>query len=151
MKGHLLASAAIVALTVAGPALAADLPLKAPPPVAAPWSWSGFYVGVHGGYGWGHDSFTDLNDPFFTGKFPGFAATGFDPKGFLGGFQAGANWQSGAIVGGLEIDLSATDIKGSSLNVPAPNVSRFATSTGSAANSGTFDLLGSGRAGSATS
>ena len=30
MKRHLLASAAIVALTVAGPALAADLPLKAP-------------------------------------------------------------------------------------------------------------------------
>jgi outer membrane immunogenic protein len=145
LKGHLLASAAIVALTVAGPALAADLPLKAPPPAAAPWSWSGFYVGVHGGYGWGHDSFTDLNDPFFFGKFPGFAATGFDPKGFLGGFQAGANWQSGAIVGGLEIDLSATNIKGSSLNVPAPNVSPFATRTGSAANSGTFDLLGSGR------
>ena len=54
MKGNLLASVAVVALIAAGPALAADLPMKAPPAVAAAvWSWSGFYIGVHGGYGWG--------------------------------------------------------------------------------------------------
>ena len=146
MKRHLLASVAIVALTIAAPALAADLPLKAPAPVAAAWNWSGFYIGGHAGYGWGHNASTDLNDPFFFGKFPGFAATGFDPKGFLGGLHAGANWQSGAIVAGLEADLSFTDIKGSSLSVPAPSVSPFATTTGSIANSGAFDLLGSGRA-----
>jgi opacity protein-like surface antigen len=145
LKGHLLGSAAVAALIVAGPALAADLPLKAPAPVAAVWSWSGFYVGGHGGYGWGHDSFTNLNDPFFFGKFPGFVATGFDPKGYLGGVQAGANWQTGSIVAGLEGDISFTNIKGSSLNIPAPIVGPFATGTGSAANSGTFDLLGSGR------
>jgi outer membrane immunogenic protein len=146
LKTQLLASAAVAALIVAGPALAADLPLKAPAPVAAVWSWSGFYIGGHGGYGWGHDSFTDINDPFFFGKFPGFAATGFDPKGYLGGVQAGANWQTGSIVAGLEGDISFTNIKGSSLSVPAPSVTVFNTSTGSAANSGTFDLLGSGRA-----
>jgi outer membrane immunogenic protein len=149
LKGHLLASFAVVALAAAGPALAADLPLKAPPPVAAPWSWSGFYIGGHGGYGWGQDFLTDINDPFFTGKFPGFNPTGFDPKGFLGGLQAGANWQSGSIVVGLEGDLSFTDIKGSSLGVPAPTVVTFPpvtfTTTGSAASSGAFDLLGSGR------
>ena len=34
-------------------ALAADMPLKAPPPTpVAPYSWTGFYVGVSGGYGW---------------------------------------------------------------------------------------------------
>jgi outer membrane immunogenic protein len=146
LKRNLLAGVAIVALTIAAPALAADLPLKAPAAVVAAWNWSGFYIGGHGGYGWGHDSFTDLNDPFFTGKFPGFAITGFDPKGFLGGLHAGANWQSGKIVTGLEADLSFTDIKGSSSNTPAPSVTPFATNTGSAANSGAFDLLGSGRA-----
>jgi hypothetical protein len=35
LKGNLLASVAVVALIAAGPALAADLPLKAPPAVAA--------------------------------------------------------------------------------------------------------------------
>jgi hypothetical protein len=156
LKAHLLASVAIVALAAAAPALAADLPLKAPTLVAAPWSWSGFYIGGHGGYGWGHDSFTNVNDPFFGGKFPSFTATGFDPKGYLGGFQAGANWQSGSIVAGLEADLSFTNIKGSSSSTATPAVDRFGfgiTTTGAAANSGTFDLLGSGRAGpgSATS
>jgi opacity protein-like surface antigen len=140
----LLAGVAVVALAAASPALAADLPLKAPPPVVAAWGWGGFYIGGHGGYGWGHDSQTDLSDPFFIGKFPNFAATGFDPKGALGGVHAGFNWQSGAIVGGLEGDLSFTDIKGSSLGIPPPIVGS-ATSTGSLANSGTFDMLGSAR------
>src|SRR5258708_6698132 len=69
LKAKLLAGAAIAALIAAGPALAADLPLKAPPPVVAAWNWSGFYIGGHGGYGWGRNSQTDVNDPFFTGKF----------------------------------------------------------------------------------
>ena len=43
--------------------------------------------------------------------------TDINSKGFLGGFQAGANWQSGSWVGGLEIDLSASGIKGSSPTV----------------------------------
>jgi opacity protein-like surface antigen len=146
LKGHLLASAAVAALIVAGPALGADLPLKAPAPVAAVWSWSGFYVGGHGGYGWGHDSFTDVNDPFFFGKFPGFVATGFDPKGYLGGVQAGANWQTGSIVAGLEGDISFTNIKGSSLNTLSNNLGGGGVvSSVRAANSGAFDLLGSGR------
>jgi opacity protein-like surface antigen len=146
LKAQLLAGAAIAALIAAGPALAADLPLKAPPPVVAAWNWSGFYIGGHGGYGWGRSPQTDISDPFFTGKFPTFNVPGFDPKGFLGGVHAGANWQTGSIVAGLEADLSFTDIRGSSLSIPTPDVSPFATSTGSAAHSGTFDLLGSGRA-----
>jgi opacity protein-like surface antigen len=38
-------------------ASAADLPavMKAPPATAQ--SWAGFYLGVHGGYGWGENSF----------------------------------------------------------------------------------------------
>jgi opacity protein-like surface antigen len=145
LKAQLLASAAIVALIAAGPALAADLPLKAPPPVIAAWNWSGFYIGGHGGYGWGHNSQTDINDPFFAGKFPRFNVPGFDPKGFLGGVQAGANWQTGAIVAGLEGDISFADIKASTFNTPTPVVGGGIAVTGTAANSGTFDLLGSGR------
>src|SRR5579872_6134260 len=82
------------------------LPFKAPPP--AELSWSGLYLGAHGGYGWGRDpqsfnAFGAVAPPF------GDIAS----RGGVWGFQAGANWQSGAWVGGLEIDLSGVDIKGS--------------------------------------
>ena len=153
MKRQLLASAGILALIAAGPASAADqaMPiLKAPP--AAAWSWSGFYIGGHGGYGWAKDDFTNLNDHdpffdiFFSGKFPNFVTTGFDSKGFLGGFQAGANWQSGAVVGGLEIDLSGTGITGSKLTSPTPLITPFAQSAANWTQTDRFELLGSGRA-----
>ena len=56
MKRILLIGTSIVALAV--PAMAADLPVKAPPMMApAPvFTWTGFYVGINGGYGFaGHD------------------------------------------------------------------------------------------------
>jgi opacity protein-like surface antigen len=50
MKKLLLGIAAIVALFTA-PALAADMPLKAPPAVvSAEYNWSGFYVGANAGW-----------------------------------------------------------------------------------------------------
>jgi outer membrane immunogenic protein len=105
LKKHLLASVGLISLTVAG---AASAGTTLPPPPAAIWSWSGFYVGGHAGYGWGRDPFNDI---IFSGKAP---LLGINSNGAVGGFQAGANWQAGAWVGGLEIDLSATGIKGSS-------------------------------------
>jgi opacity protein-like surface antigen len=78
---------------------------KAPAPAVAAWSWSGFYVGAHAGYGWARDPFDNL---FFLDV---VKLSGVDSRGFVGGFQTGANWQSGRVVGGLELDLSGTDIK----------------------------------------
>jgi hypothetical protein len=77
----------------------------------------------------------------FGGKAP---LTGINSNGIVGGFQAGANWQVGALVGGLEIDLSATGIKGatSALSTAAngqQNVSISQTQTDK------FELLGSAR------
>src|SRR6202051_661985 len=135
LTAQLLAGLALAAVTAAGPALPAALPLKAPPPVVAAWNWSGFYIGGHGGYGWGHNASTSLNDPFFSGKFPSFVVSGFDPKGVLGGLQAGANWQAGSVVGGLEGDISFTDIKGSWAGAPTPVVSFGTTQTGGAGTS----------------
>ena len=54
MKRTLLIAALFASATV--PALAADLPYKAPPPapVMIPVvNWTGFYVGINGGYSWG--------------------------------------------------------------------------------------------------
>ena len=79
-------------------AYAADLPLKAPPVVVA-WNWSGFYLGGNIGYGWGQNPITDINDGAFA---PGVGYGSFDPEGFLGGFHAGANWQTGRVVVGLD-------------------------------------------------
>ena len=150
MKVHLLGGVAVAALIVAGPALSADLPLKAPPKLA-PWTWSGFYLGGHAGYGWSHDpQSVAANDPFFFGKFPSFGVAGYDGKGWLAGFHAGANWQDGRIVGGLEIDLSATGIQGSSNAAVGPNpdfVGMVPTLVdGTARTSGRFEWLGSARA-----
>jgi outer membrane immunogenic protein len=78
----------------------------APPaaPSTLPWSWTGLYVGAHAGYGWWRDPGNELTGGGVIGDITG--------QGGLGGFQAGANWQRGALVGGLEIDLSATNIRG---------------------------------------
>src|SRR5206468_11004487 len=95
---------ALVAATLilAGPAFAADLAVKAPAPAGPlPAQWSGFYLGIHGGYGWGHDSVDGNISPFSNPS----------PNGGVFGGQAGYNWQYGSIVGGLEVDFSGADLR----------------------------------------
>lgn len=76
--------------------------------------WTGFYIGTHGGYGWKKNDFSE-----FLGTIGGtqFFVGGIDSEGWLLGGQAGYNWQKGALVGGLELDFSASDIDGSSSTV----------------------------------
>ena len=54
MKGLVLGSVALIALGVSVPAHAADMAVKAPPPTvpAAPYNWSGLYVGGNFGGAW---------------------------------------------------------------------------------------------------
>src|SRR5271167_615628 len=72
-------------------ASAADmgLPLKAPPPPPAVWTWTGFYIGVNGGAGFGQAD-ESLN---FPGGFGSTAINSQPISGFLGGGQVGYNWQ----------------------------------------------------------
>jgi len=111
MKKRLLASAVMGALTLAHPALAADLgtrvPMKSPPLVAPTmFSWTGCYVGAHVGGGWGEKR---VSAPALA---PGISATG-DSSGFLGGGQVGCNLQIGGNwVIGVEADASAANIEG---------------------------------------
>jgi outer membrane immunogenic protein len=88
-----------------GSALAADLPrryepvvTKAPPIVTQVYNWTGFYIGVNGGGGWGRSDWTQ------TGN--------FDLSGGMVGGTAGYNWQTGAWVFGLEGDLDWSNING---------------------------------------
>jgi outer membrane immunogenic protein len=137
LKRHLLASVGVVALTSAS-ASAADF--KGPAPAAAaPWSWTGFYIGAHAGYGWGRDPFTDQ---IFGNKI----LSGINSNGFLGGFQAGANVQHGPWVGGLEIDLSATNIKGTTTSTSGTIDVGDDTLTSTLRQTDKFDWIGSARA-----
>lgn len=103
-----LSAIAALALTT-GSACAADLSqpyYKAPPepPVMAPPTWTGFYLGVEGGYGWGRAEQTDATG-FSSGRYP--------VRGGLAGGTLGYNWQVNQAVFGLEGDGSWADINGS--------------------------------------
>ncbi|MGA2895245.1 MAG: outer membrane beta-barrel protein [Xanthobacteraceae bacterium] len=95
----------------AGVAVAADLPIKAQPPAAPVYQWSGCYVGLNAGGGAsssnvtttvGAGGFLSGGDPAeVTNDGTGSANT----SDVLGGGQAGCNWQNGTIVAGLEGDF----------------------------------------------
>ena len=111
----LLGSIAAVAMITS--ATAADLPRKAPAPapVMAPvWNWTGFYVGVNGGYSWGRSS-RDLNffNPLNGVIIASGTGGGRDLNGGLFGGQLGYNWQTANWVFGIETDAQWTGQKGS--------------------------------------
>ena len=120
MKNRWLMGAAAAALTVAGAvaAQAADLPTRkeAPAPifVPPPFTWTGFYVGLNAGGVWGTGNATStIYNPFgfaiITNDFPA-GSFGNNNTGFIGGGQAGYNWQTGAFVLGVETDFDWTSM-----------------------------------------
>lgn len=119
----LAAATAGLALSTAT-VLAANMPVKAPvrpvPPsvVGVVTGWSGFYAGVHGGYGFA-DTDTDTTHAPSQALFNAapFSQSGHT-QGLLAGAQAGYNMQSGEYVYGVEVDWSHSWMKGSSLTRP---------------------------------
>ena len=103
-----LAGVALTAL-LGGSAMAADMAVKARPyaPPVPMWSWSGFYLGINGGYSAGRDEFNQTlvalpgaGGLLFTSSSPNRIA----PSGGLFGGQVGFNWQTGPVVWGVEAD-----------------------------------------------
>src|ERR1700744_5738705 len=80
---------------------AAELPVKAPPPVAVVPLWTGFYVGGNVGGGWSQKTFTDN----FIPPFGAIDATPH-PTGWVGGLQAGYNYQVNSTLFGFEGDFT---------------------------------------------
>jgi len=105
----LLAAAALIVPAATGPARAADMPAKAPAAAYSPYNWSGLYIGLHVGAGRGSKRW--LEDGSLG--IPGIERSAYDVSGWLGGGQAGYNLQTGRVVIGLELDVSATGIRGS--------------------------------------
>ena len=100
MKKFLLGSVGLVAM-LAGPAMAADMPIKAPPPApVAYYDWTGAYIGFNVGEVWNE---TTRHFPTPGGVNPDFKTNNTDG---IFGFHAGAQWQWGAWVLGAEAALS---------------------------------------------
>jgi outer membrane immunogenic protein len=112
-------------LFAASSALAADMAVKAPPPMPAPvpYTWTGYYVGANGGYGQGIDP-AATSGHSVTGNFPLVAATGrTHPDGGLGGVEAGYNWQiAPAWLVGVETDFQFSGIRDTQTCFVACNV-----------------------------
>jgi outer membrane immunogenic protein len=115
MKKILLGTASILALIAGGAANAADVvpTYKAAPVGPAPFAWTGFYVGAHLGAGMGLKEFfhvpTDPADAPSAGTLDGSGTV----TGFLGGGQAGYNYQIDWAVLGVEGDITWSGLSGS--------------------------------------
>jgi outer membrane immunogenic protein len=118
---------AMAALCLATPALAADLlepnRVAVQPPVlqapgVVPLMWSGPYLGIHAGLGvadWESNlSFVSIDClPCRQGELQSatFGGPNRSSTAALAGVQGGYNWQSGALVVGLEADWSLTGLR----------------------------------------
>jgi outer membrane immunogenic protein len=89
-------------------ASAADMPYKTPAPaIVAASSWTGFYIGVHGGAGWG----TSASDIDISGV--NLQVASHNINGAIGGGQIGLNYQiSSWLVVGIEGAGSWAGLKG---------------------------------------
>ena len=158
MKNRWLMGAAAAALTVAGAlsSQAADLPTRkeAPAPifVPPPFTWTGFYIGGNAGGIWatGGNASTTVFAPGFplVATFWPQGNNNNNQSGFIGGGQAGYNWQTGAFVLGVETDFDGSTLSRSrSIVGPAfadfinPSTNDFFTANGKIS----LDWLGSTR------
>src|SRR5262249_39418349 len=77
-------------------------------PAEAIWNWTGIYLGINGGFGFGKSqtdalfSDTGMGTPLFA------TAASSRADGLILGVQTGYNWQSGGWLFGLEADIQAT-------------------------------------------
>jgi outer membrane immunogenic protein len=106
MKSLLIASVAVALGAGLVSANAADIqqrsmPTKAPAYVTPVYNWTGPYIGISGGYGFGSSDFSG-------------GVGSVDPDGGLFGVTAGYNWQMGQFVTGIEGDISWSGMRDSS-------------------------------------
>lgn len=143
MRKNIIAGAAAAAVQatclVANPAAAADLPVEAPVYVARPaaiglLNWTGFYVGANAGYARSPGS-----SELFVRALPllGLSET---MAGGTFGVQAGANWQTGNGVFGIEADIQGTNQSVSS-SISVIDVTGLLTAPGGAVTAASTDRI----------
>jgi outer membrane immunogenic protein len=115
----------LVSLATFGVANAADLTPRTPiykaPLAGSAVSWTGFYVGANGGGAWGRSCWT------FVGTVPAVGLPApldegcHDLSGGILGGQLGYNWQTGAMVFGVEAQGDWANLQGRNVSLlPAP-------------------------------
>jgi outer membrane immunogenic protein len=107
MKRLFLAGLGLIAM--AGAAAAADLapgPYYKAPPYAPPFSWTGFYLGINGGGGFGSSRWDSIGSTSVSGG--------------LAGGTVGYNYQIGPAVIGAEGDIDWSGMRGTSATVTCP-------------------------------
>src|ERR1700692_2194961 len=99
MKRILLTTVSLGVLGLVSPALGADLPYAKAPTIAAPvYDWTGVYVGVFGGGGYGKHNVNNANGQ--SGSFTDFTAN-YSSTGGVAGGEIGYDWQSGSYIVGV--------------------------------------------------
>jgi len=117
MSKTLILGAAFVLMLGGAPAIAADMPVKAPPVAVPVNTWTGFYLGADIGA-------LDVDARATTTSVTGFGGAGpnalvpfaqpvdFDSIGFRGGVFGGYDWQfASSWVAGIEADWHGEDSK----------------------------------------
>ena len=132
MKRYFLLTVVLFAIMLvpsasfAGPESIPSKEMMAPAPEPEPCNWTGFYLGVQGGYGFGDLQWTQLDHALIVDQ---------DHDGFFVGGEQGYNYQIGRwFLIGIEGDFSYSEVNGTTsrvddehLGIPGPN--RFETGT----------------------
>jgi outer membrane immunogenic protein len=84
-----------------------------PPP---PCNWQGFYIGVNAGGTFGSSEATDIDDYNFRGE-----RWSYNASGFVGGLEAGYNFQWRWLVLGVEGDVGYLGLDGSGAQPSSPD------------------------------
>jgi outer membrane immunogenic protein len=110
-------AAAVLAVIMAGPAVAADMPLAEATPFAARFNWTSCYLGGHLGGGFARKDLTDpvrlVQDSFLgAGSTNGITTVSPSPSGVVIGGQIGCDYQfASSWVVGVEGAVSASTMK----------------------------------------
>ncbi len=117
MKTFFVASVALLGLA-GSQASAADMAVKAPPPIVTTvFNWTGFYLGIEGGGAWGRTQYIAA-DPAVPAVLGLPITNPFDVSGGLFGGTVGYNWQFSNWVVGAEGDLSWVSKSGINNDIP---------------------------------
>lgn len=126
---RLFASCVLAITSFAGPeSLPSGKEMKQVVPLApaCDFSWTGFYVGVNVGYGWGNaDTRFDPEPDAATFEFLLPQKHDAEPDGVIGGGQVGFNYQWRWLVFGAEADFQGSDMEGRKTVSPVTEFSTF--------------------------
>lgn len=118
MRKFMVSTIAFVAVA-AGPAIAADMPVKALPPPPPVFSWTGGYMGFQAGGGWAH---TNYASDFNCAVGVLCEAADQDGSGWVLGGQFGYRYQFSRIVLGIEGSFAGADINSTTGSTCTPGV-----------------------------